>query len=127
MEEGERSGKPSYAQNSSRRLAVRQIVLGPFFEGEDSAMEDEVMRPFETQFLVDVSAEGFNPFYKEPVSRSVNNNATANAASTATSGSNSHATTTTTATSHPPKLTDEQSNALINVRVSLRTIHVCNV
>lgn len=90
-------------------------------------MEDEVMRPFETQFLVDVSAEGFNPFYKEPVSRSVNNNATANAASTATSGSNSHTTTTTTATTHPPKLTDEQSNALINVRVSLQTIHVCNV
>ncbi|KAL7320499.1 hypothetical protein PS15m_000385 [Mucor circinelloides] len=115
VEEGERSGKPSYPQNSSRRLAVRQIVLGPFFEGEDSAMEDEVLRPFETQFLVDVSAEGFNPFYKEPVSRSVNNNTTANAASTATSGLNSHATTTTTATTHPPKLTDEQSNALISV------------
>jgi len=119
-----------YPQNASKRLAVRQIVLGPFFEGEDSAMEDEVMRPFEMQFLVDVAAtEGFNPFYKEPVSRSSNNHTTANAAATATSPATTTTatsstptatttTTTTTSTTHPPpKLTDEQSIALISVSV----------
>ncbi|KAK4511579.1 uncharacterized protein ATC70_012795 [Mucor velutinosus] len=121
-EGGERSGKPLYPQNASKRLAVRQVVLGPFFEGEDAAMEDEVMRPFETQFLVDVPAEGFNPFYKEPVSRSVNGNTTANATTTSTTGSHSPAAVTnttnatnTTPTTNPPKLTDEQSIALISV------------
>ncbi|KAL9538657.1 hypothetical protein MBANPS3_010766 [Mucor bainieri] len=123
VEEGERSSKSLYPQNASKRLAVRQIVLGPCFEGEDSAMEDEALRPFETQFLVDVSAaEGFNPFYKEPVSRSANSHATANAAATTTSPATATNTTTTatsttstTAGPHPPKLTDEQSIALISV------------
>lgn len=70
-------------------------------------MEDEVMRPFETQFLVDVSEEGFNPFYKEPVSKISHSNAA--------SGTNSPAATT------PIKneFTDEHTNALISVSIPL--------
>ncbi|KAI8645240.1 chromatin assembly factor 1 subunit A-domain-containing protein [Parasitella parasitica] len=100
VEEGDRQqklSKPSDLQNSSKRIAFRKIVLGPFFEGE-AAMEDEAMRPFETQFMVDVPREGFNPFYKEPVSCSPNNN-TASPASTP----------------HKIEFTDEHTNALISV------------
>jgi hypothetical protein len=39
----------SRSQNSSKRLTIRKIVLGPFFEGEIE--EDEALRPFGTQFF----------------------------------------------------------------------------
>jgi hypothetical protein len=38
----------SRSHNSSKRLIIRKIVLGPFFEGET---EDEALRPFETHFF----------------------------------------------------------------------------
>lgn len=50
-EYGERDiSKASNATSSTKRIAVRKIVLGPYFEGETE--EDEAMKPFETQFFV---------------------------------------------------------------------------
>lgn len=39
--------KASIFANPSKRIAVRKIVLGPFFEGEG----DDILKPFETNFF----------------------------------------------------------------------------
>lgn len=43
-------GKALNITSSTKRIAVRKIVLGPYFEGETE--EDDNMKPFETQFFV---------------------------------------------------------------------------
>lgn len=42
--------KPLNTTSSTKRVAIRKIILGPFFEGETE--EDVAMKPFETQFFV---------------------------------------------------------------------------
>lgn len=42
--------KASSLTSSTKRIAVRKIVLGPFFEGETE--DSDVMKPFETNFFV---------------------------------------------------------------------------
>ncbi|KAI7903634.1 chromatin assembly factor 1 subunit A-domain-containing protein [Cokeromyces recurvatus] len=93
-----------YHKSTSKRVAIRKIVLGPFFEGETE--EDETMKPFEAQFLLDIPKEGYNPFYKEPVSK-------ISANTTLTTSSNGN---TTSATSHNKnEFTEVHTNALISV------------
>lgn len=49
-EEG-KMNKPSFQHKSGpKRATIRKIILGPLFEGE--AEEDEVMKPFATQFFL---------------------------------------------------------------------------
>jgi hypothetical protein len=48
-EEGHASKHKSHSSRSSKRVVIRKVVLGPFFQGEGD--EDEVMKPFELQFL----------------------------------------------------------------------------
>ncbi|GAA5811084.1 hypothetical protein MFLAVUS_004513 [Mucor flavus] len=93
-------GKALNVTSSTKRIAVRKIVLGPYFEGETE--EDDAMKPFETQFFVDLPEGGFNPFFKEP-----------STSSTATTA----AAAPTTATTHvkASDFTNEHTTALINV------------
>lgn len=94
-DEGDRpSNKPAFNQqkNGSKRGTFRKIVLGPLFEGETE--DDEVMKPFATHLFVEVTKEGYNPFYKEPSKPSSN---------------------ITFASSTKTEFTAEHKNALINV------------
>ncbi|KAI8878003.1 hypothetical protein K501DRAFT_297893 [Backusella circina FSU 941] len=65
-EEGHTDKSKHKSHTSSKRVAIRKVILGPFFQGEGD--EDEVMKPFELQFLVDspLTGFGYDPFYKEP-------------------------------------------------------------
>lgn len=49
-EEEEKYNRFVGKSSSSKRIAVRKIVLGPHFQGETE--EDEVMKPFETNFFI---------------------------------------------------------------------------
>ncbi|KAI9484131.1 MAG: chromatin assembly factor 1 subunit A-domain-containing protein [Benjaminiella poitrasii] len=94
------------SKNTSKRVAIRKIVLGPFFEGETE--EDEVMKPFETHFLLDIPKEGYNPFYKEPVSKI--------STSTSSTNANNNNNITAPASNHnKSEFTELHTNALINV------------
>ncbi|RCH86215.1 Chromatin assembly factor 1, subunit A, partial [Rhizopus stolonifer] len=85
-------------KNSSKRVTIRKVVLGPFFEGESE--ENEAFRPFETQFFMDIPEGGYNPFYKELTTKATS--ASSNAINTSS-------------VQHKMEFTTEQSKALIHV------------
>ncbi|KAI9360981.1 chromatin assembly factor 1 subunit A-domain-containing protein [Pilaira anomala] len=101
--------KPLNTTSSTKRVAIRKVILGPFFEGETE--EDVAMKPFETQFFVDLPEGGFNPFYKEPTSHASTTAATPAAAAAAAAA----ATATTTTHVMANDFTNEHTTALINV------------
>ncbi|KAG1183628.1 hypothetical protein G6F36_008310 [Rhizopus arrhizus] len=116
--EHDESNRPSIRlPNSSKRTMIRKVVLGPFFERETE--EDELVKPFSTNFLIDVSNEGFDPFFEESPRKSAapiitaltsNNNTLAEGtgapAFTPISLQNNH---------QKSEFTEEHKNALINV------------
>lgn len=101
VDEDRPSNKASFATNSSKRLAIRKIVLGPFFGDTE---ESDALKPFETHLFFSNSEEGYNPFYKEPASRA-----------TATSSVPSSSSSTPSTTHTKSEFTDEHRNALISV------------
>lgn len=48
VDEDRPSNKASFATNSSKRLAIRKIVLGPFFGDTE---ESDALKPFETHLF----------------------------------------------------------------------------
>ncbi|CAO3638427.1 unnamed protein product [Mucor hiemalis] len=100
VDEDRPSNKASCVSSSSKRLAIRKIVLGPFV-GETE--ESDALKPFETHLFINTSEEGYNPFYKEPASR----------VTTTTSSVTSSSAPNTVHTK--PEFTDEHRNALISV------------
>ncbi|KAI8356772.1 chromatin assembly factor 1 subunit A-domain-containing protein [Choanephora cucurbitarum] len=90
-------------KHASKRVAIRKVVLGPYFEGETEEME--VFKQFETQFFTDLSEGGYDPFSTKHLQ---------NAATSTTDASNTAAHTATTV-QHKLEFTEEQSQALINV------------
>ncbi|KAI8375893.1 chromatin assembly factor 1 subunit A-domain-containing protein [Blakeslea trispora] len=96
-EEGE--SRRVSVKHASKRVAIRKVVLGPYFEGETEEME--VFRQYETHFFTDMSEGGYDPF-------SSKQNTIIPVPSTTIDPSN-------TTGSHKLEFTEEQSQALINV------------
>ncbi|KAI9280018.1 chromatin assembly factor 1 subunit A-domain-containing protein [Sporodiniella umbellata] len=87
----EGSERPSTRQtNSQRKMVIREIVFGPYYEGESE--ESDTMKPFALNFSIDNPAEGCDPFYEENPIVDLTEN------------------------THPkPEFTEEHKNALISV------------